>query len=681
MRSWHSGPLVAVASALLGVIAGTSLGGTAPAPTSQAAAPPQLQFIRVDRDQTLTPRRTTTTTVLCPRTHFMLAWNLSPTGPRQRGVISQAVLRGAVPVIRRGGGAAGFTITLQNPNQGATIRMRVSVSCLGGRGLAVGVYAGAPFPGGQARPARTAAREPRRPGISLDGVRKRVTVRTGARATRVTLLCGDANSAPGDFGFSPGGGVEIAAALPVRSRGRAGLRLEFRRPAAPGRPARSARRGAPATASQLDLQAYLTCLEGRDGLQVRAVVGGDSVPKPTGTAPTLTVHMQAVPATSVGDGETFEPRGHPGARLFTGGPANGSYVDGGRFWGTRALVKHIDEASAAVLRTGFAHRSDPEMTSGVPLPSLTHWLSDLHASNLRGLDDLRDLTAPAPDTPPPPPAPTTTTTIPAPPPDGATTPEFSCGFVFVSEMSPDVPGQTFPGGQNFRWDCNRDPTSAMIALGPGEPATKAFRAFQGSGSFDFSMDSRSITGDPKPAGELKTGTNESNPTTLLITFRSGDNTSMGMLTFGQPPPSGPRCANSSDDDADGLIDANDPGCTSHFDQSGLAVYDAQDQSERHLDNQVNCAQAGNTQITVIHEGTTLEEHMLVNADTGSVLVQRVKSDPDFLSPSGGVVDIDSCTGANGSLTWTVTGKTVRYTISVGAGGSGTRTYRSVGNTR
>lgn len=167
------------------------------------------------------------------------------------------------------------------------------------------------------------------------------------------------------------------------------------------------------------------------------------------------------------------------------------------------------------------------------------------------------------------------------------------------------------------------------------------------------------------------GPGEGPPTTTTTTTAEDPPPSTSTTSITDPPPgttstadSPEKCGDGVDNDGDGLIDSNDPGCNT----GPGGVYDPDDHGEDDLTGQLTCPEASQGLLYTIVQnnvGSTMLRHILrIN---GGIVVERAPSDGDFdagslptftivCQPSGGTFDVD--------VSWTRNETTITYQVAI-----------------
>lgn len=128
-----------------------------------------------------------------------------------------------------------------------------------------------------------------------------------------------------------------------------------------------------------------------------------------------------------------------------------------------------------------------------------------------------------------------------------------------------------------------------------------------------------------------------------------------------------KCNNGEHDDADGLIDAADPGCNA----GPGATYDPQDHSEGDLIQNAGCETLPDPgmgfttlQPKLEDSGTTMIRHILRNLTTGQILIEKGESDADFASGSMSLGSAVCGPGTTANASWSVSGTNLNYEITI-----------------
>lgn len=179
----------------------------------EAEASPQLRGFVSTQDRTIRPGRSVPTRIFCPGGRFIpFTWGFRPISAPQDGVAVDAVVTSVVPHANRRGVFA-WTVTLFNPNPGATVEMRVSATCVQGRrGVETVVdrsgevlrdsSGGVSASPGGAADARAVGRQSRRkPTLSADAQRIDIGIPAGRRVSGEVFCDRRRNSAVADIGF------------------------------------------------------------------------------------------------------------------------------------------------------------------------------------------------------------------------------------------------------------------------------------------------------------------------------------------------------------------------------------------------------------------------------------------------------------------------------------------------
>ena len=178
---------------------------------SEASAATKVTQLVFNQDRTIRPRRSVPTKVFCPGRFIPFTWGFRPINPPIPGVVVNAILTSVVPD-ERGTKKAGFTITLFNPNPGATVQIRVSTTCVEGSG---GV--------GTRFRAAAVARGPK-PTLALDTESAKVEIPAGQRVAATVSCDRKSNAAIADVGFASQGS-EYVGFVPTTSKGRPAARV------------------------------------------------------------------------------------------------------------------------------------------------------------------------------------------------------------------------------------------------------------------------------------------------------------------------------------------------------------------------------------------------------------------------------------------------------------------------
>jgi hypothetical protein len=181
-----------------------------PLGVSEASAARKVTQLVFNQDRTIRPRGSVPTKVFCPGRFIPFTWGFRPINPPIPGVAVNAILTSVVPD-EKGTKKAGFTITLFNPNPGATVQIRISTTCVEGSG-------------GLGTRFRAAAAKGSKPTLALDSESEKVEIPAGRRVAASVSCDRRTNAAIADVGFDSERS-EYVGFLPTERRGRPAARV------------------------------------------------------------------------------------------------------------------------------------------------------------------------------------------------------------------------------------------------------------------------------------------------------------------------------------------------------------------------------------------------------------------------------------------------------------------------